>query len=249
MADAGAVAAAVRAIAEDSAQAGTDIGAALGTNIDDAAQNVLDGLTTSQAAEDANTQLIKDIKPNAGDVDAAGGAGGDAAGSGASGEPNRIARLLSGEDGDAGGEGEPASAGSPGGRSLPDWLKKKFDEGNQFNRDNQSRYPHNEVTLESGKRIDSYIPGREIVERKYSQLSQVKEETAKGYIDSLRSKYKVGEVIGDTPKNRAEGIAGQPLRGDHILEVPPQNEPVPPAILRHAEAHNVTIRDTNGTEY
>ena len=98
MADAGAVAAAVRAIAEDSAQAGTDIGEALGTNIDDAAQNVLDGLATSQAAEDANTQLFRDIKPNAGDVHAAGGAGGDTAGSGVSGEPNRIAQLLDGTE-------------------------------------------------------------------------------------------------------------------------------------------------------
>lgn len=249
MADAGVVAAAVRGVADDSAQAGLDIGEALGSNIDDAAQNVLDGLTTSQAAEDANTQLFTDIKPNAGDVDAAGGEGGGVAGSGASGEPNRIGNLLNGDAGDAGGEGGSTSTDGSGKRSLPDWLKKKFDDGNQFNKDNQSRYPHNEVTLESGKRVDSYSPNREIVERKYTQLSQVKEDTAKGYIDSLRYKYKVGETIGNTAKNRAEGIAGQPLKGDHILEVPPQDEPIPPAILRHAEAHNVTIRDTNGTEY
>lgn len=145
-----------------------------------------------------------------------------------------------------------ADSGSPEtskSKSLPDWLKKRFEEGNKFNEENRPRYPHNEVYLKSGKRVDSYRPGREIVERKYSQLGDVKPKTANGYIGSLQKKYAPGEIIADTAKNRSEDIAGQPLRGQHILEVPPQNAPIPKSLLDHAKSRGVIIRDTNSKVY
>lgn len=77
----------------------------------------------------------------------------------------------------------------------------------------------------------------------------MQERTAKGYIDSLREKYKPGQLIADTPKNRAEGLAGKELVGDHILEVPPQAKDIPQNVLDHATDHDVTIRDTNEKEY
>jgi hypothetical protein len=178
------------------------------------------------------------------DAAAAAGAGGAFGGEGAGGSSSDDAG-----DGEQKGEGEPADDSGSGKGSLPDWLKKKWDEGRAFDRENWHRYPHNEVDLESGKRVDSYNPGREIVERKYTQLSEVKPETAKDYINSLRNKYEPGQLIGDTPKNRLEGIAGDELEGRHILEVPPQDQPVPPEVLRHAAERRVIIRDTNGKVY
>jgi hypothetical protein len=143
----------------------------------------------------------------------------------------------------------PGSGTGSGKKSLPSWLRKRFEQGRQFNRANWHRYPHNEVHLKSGKIVDSYRPGREIVERKYSQLSKVSPKTAKSYIDSLRQKYAPGETISDSAKNRAEGIAGTKLKGKHILEVPVQKYPVPDEVLEHAAKHKVVIRDDHGLVY
>jgi hypothetical protein len=105
--------------------------------------------------------------------------------------------------------------------------------------------------LSTGKIVDSYNPGEEIVERKHSQLADIKPETAIGYVASLPHKYAPGEKIADTPGNRAHypDLVGKALRGAMILEVPVQNAPVPPAILEKAAGLNVTIRDVNGKEY
>jgi hypothetical protein len=115
---------------------------------------------------------------------------------------------------------------------------------------NRPRYdPYNEIALKSGKRVDSYVPRREIIERKYTQLASVKPKTAKGYIDSLRNKYEPGQLIADSARNRALGLAGKKLKGDHILEVPPQDQPVPEEVLGHAAKRGVVIRDTDGKVY
>ena len=194
------------------------------------------------ASADAIRAIGKEAKGGPGDL-----AGADSGSAGGAGAPSRISQMLNGS-GDSGAEAASAAEGG-GKKPLPDWLKKRWEDGEQFNRDNRSRYPHNEVELATKKRVDSYSPGKEIVERKNTQLSEVKESTAKGYIDSLREKYKPGQLIGDTPKNRAESLAGKKLAGDHILEVPPQNSPIPKNVLDHATDHDVTIRDTNGKEY
>jgi hypothetical protein len=105
--------------------------------------------------------------------------------------------------------------------------------------------------LSTGKIVDSYNPGDEIVERKHSQLSEIKPETAIGYVQSLPNKYSPGETIADTRGNRERypNLVGQPLRGDMILEVPVQNAPIPRAILEKAAELDVVIRDVNGKEY
>lgn len=198
------------------------------------------------AAEEENTRAANAIRPPEENLPS-GGDGGTADGSGAGGR-SPLARMLNGEGaGDSGGDA--SSVEDTGKKPLPDWLKKRWEDGEQFNKDNRPRYPHNEVELATKKRVDSYSPGKEIVERKNTQLSEVKESTAKGYIDSLREKYKPGQLIADTPKNRAAGLAGKKLTGDHILEVPPQNNDVPENVLNHATDRDVTIRDTSGKEY
>ncbi|GAA1847085.1 hypothetical protein ACFQZV_09050 [Microbacterium koreense] len=125
---------------------------------------------------------------------------------------------------------------------LPAW-RRRLAEGQQFNYQNHHRYPQNEVVLESGKRLDSYISGAEIVSRKHSDLSSVRPETAMSYIDEISQKYPAGAAI----------AGGEVLRGDPILEipVPHPDSPIPPAIIAHANGAEppVTIRDVLGNVY
>lgn len=135
----------------------------------------------------------------------------------------------------------------------PDWLNERLDRddlepweqrvarGQEFNYQNHHRYPHNEVRLANGKRLDSYVPDKEIVSRKHTQLDSVKPETAKSYIDEILKKYPPGTPIS----------GGGELRGDLILEVPVQGGSIPQLVIDHANGKEpqVIIRDVLGNEY
>lgn len=220
---------------EDAAQIIEGTGTSVGNVIGQTGRNATDGIDRVMETEATNTENIT----AAGAQDVEGGLPRAAESTGPATENEGV---------DGGENGEPPQE-EESGSSLPDWLREKFEAGRKFNEDNWPRYPHNEVHLKSGKIVDSYRPAREIVERKNSQLAGVQESTANGYIDSLRNKYDSGQPIGDTPKNRAEGIAGQTLRGRPILEVPPQERPVPANVLAHAKKRGVIIRDTSGRVY
>ena len=142
-----------------------------------------------------------------------------------------------------------------------------------FNKARAKFYPYNEVYLEAPKkainlpegsptkhqyvRLDSYNPHTgEIVSRKYTQLSEVSEETAIRYLKELSDKYAPGSVIADVPSNRTgvnKGIfelnQGDKLKGQMILEVPVQKKLVPESILKYARDNNIQIRDINGKIY
>lgn len=141
------------------------------------------------------------------------------------------------------------------GRKWPEHIREQIEKGNQFNRDQNPRYePYTEIVLDSDKRVDSLRvkPGREvqiteIISRKFTQLADVKPETAKGYLSEAQDKYAPGELIKNSLRNRALGLGGRTLRGRLILEVPVQDKPVPEEILRHAARYRITIRDTEGT--
>ena len=133
-------------------------------------------------------------------------------------------------------------------------------------------YPYNEVYLEAPKkainlpegsptkhqyvRLDSYVPGKEIVSRKYTQLSEVSEETAIRYLKELSDKYAPGSIIADVPSNRTgvnKGIfdvnGDNVLRGEMILEVPVQKAKMSPNVLKYATDHRIKIRDIKGKYY
>lgn len=142
-----------------------------------------------------------------------------------------------------------------------------------FNKARAKFYPYNEVYLEAPKkainlpegsptkhqyvRLDSYNPHTgEIVSRKYTQLSEVSEETAIRYLKELSDKYAPGSIIADVPSNRTglnKGIfevnQGRDLKGQMILEVPVQKKLVPESILKYARDNNIQIRDINGNVY
>nr|WP_314998473.1 hypothetical protein [uncultured Prevotella sp.] len=142
-----------------------------------------------------------------------------------------------------------------------------------FNKARAKFYPYNEVYLEAPKkainlpegaptkhryvRLDSYNPHTgEIVSRKYTQLSEVSEETAIRYLKELSDKYAPGSIIADVPSNRTgvnKGIfdvnGDNVLRGKMILEVPVQKESVRESILKYAREKKIQIRDINGNVY
>lgn len=135
----------------------------------------------------------------------------------------------------------------------PEWLQR-LDAGNDFNRVRASEYPHNEVYINKPDgstgyyRLDSYNPAtREIVSRKFTQLSDIQESTAINYINELPNKYPRGSQIADVPSSGT--LTGQSLQGRYILEVPVQNGPIPQAVLDAANEAGVAIRDTNGKVY
>ena len=133
-------------------------------------------------------------------------------------------------------------------------------------------YSFNEVYLEAPKkatklaedspakhkyvRLDSYVPNKEIVSRKYTQLSEVSEETAIRYLKELEDKYSPGSIIADVPSNKTgsnekifELNGDNVLRGQMILEVPVQHKAVPKEVINYANLKGIKIRDTNNHIY
>ena len=147
---------------------------------------------------------------------------------------------------------------------LSPWQQRAFGDrpwlanmvaGNKFDDYMATRYPHNEIYVDfpgnvSGRaRLDSYVPGEEIISRKLTQLSEVSLRTGRSYIDELVSKYPPGARIPDTPANRANGLAGQTLDGQMVLQVPPQTGTIPAELLEYAAGQGVHIIDINGVRY
>ena len=145
-------------------------------------------------------------------------------------------------------------------------------EGNLFNKARAKVYRFNEVYLEAPKkatklaedspakrkyvRLDSYVPNKEIVSRKYTQFDEVSEETAIRYLKELEEKYAPGSIIADVPSNKTgvnRGIfkknKGNILDGQMILEVPVQHEAVPKNVIDYANLKGIKIRDTNNHIY
>lgn len=149
------------------------------------------------------------------------------------------------------------------GAFLSPWQQRAFEDrpwlanivaGNKFDDYMAPNYQFNEIYVDfagntSGyARLDSYVPGEQIVSRKLTQLSEVDLSTARGYIRELATKYPPGATIPNTPANRANGLAGQTLDGDLVLQVPPQSGPLSQELLDYAELYEVRIIDINGVE-
>ncbi|GAB17768.1 hypothetical protein GOEFS_039_00020 [Gordonia effusa NBRC 100432] len=149
-------------------------------------------------------------------------------------------------------------------KHLPDWLRN-IARGDLFNLQNHYRFPANEVYVRiidsAGKfvknvKLDSYIPGLEIVSRKFTQLAQISEKTAIGYLREIIDKYPAGNDlfrIADVPSARENpslrGLIGDALDGEYFLEVPVQTGAIPAAILKFARDSGIKIRDVTGHVY
>jgi hypothetical protein len=125
--------------------------------------------------------------------------------------------------------------------------------GRAYDRLGRFDYPYRELLIEqpdgSRARLDAYNPlgGGQIVSRKFTQLADVQEQTALGYVRELADKYQRGFRIASVPSSGP--LAGQELRGQQFLEVPVQLRPVPKAVLDLAKRLKIKIRDVAGRIY
>src|SRR5262249_19633668 len=131
--------------------------------------------------------------------------------------------------------------------------------GRWFDASRADSYPVNQLYVNGPKGrviLDSYNPfancgAGEIISRKFTQLADIKPETARAYTRELVEKSPPGSIIEDVPSAQAaEGLLqsqpvnliGQPLKGRLVLEVPQQLRPIPPEVLDEAARNGVLIR-------
>jgi len=112
------------------------------------------------------------------------------------------------------------------GKVKPTWseIQVFFKRGNDFNKKALSKYTYNEIVLEgiggkAGKRLDSYIPGKEIISRKATTLSEILPSTFNNYLNEFITKYPVGSVL-----NSSKLPKGTKLIGGYFLEIPLSNK-------------------------
>ena len=111
-------------------------------------------------------------------------------------------------------------------KTKPTWpeIQSLWKRGNDFNAKGRLEYEYNEINLVDGKRLDSYIPGEEIVSRKATTLSEIQVSTFEGYLKELTTKYKKGKIIRSNKYMDGPGaIDGHTLSGDYFLEIPSSN--------------------------
>jgi len=99
-----------------------------------------------------------------------------------------------------------------------------------------------ELWLKVGKilkyRVDSYIPNKEIISRKATQMAETTFETAKKHIDEFKKKYKKNRTIANS-----ERAGSKTLKGNYTLEVPKQKAPIPQKVLDYAAERKVIIKE------
>ncbi|WP_282056835.1 hypothetical protein [Maribacter luteus] len=101
-------------------------------------------------------------------------------------------------------------------------VKALFKRGQDFNKKAREIYRYNEVILKNGKRLDTYIPGQEIISRKATTLTNIKPETFKSYLQEIIDKYPKGAEI-NAPKY-GDDFLNKTLSGDYYLEIPLSNK-------------------------
>lgn len=112
--------------------------------------------------------------------------------------------------------------------------------GNLFDKAMQQAYDLTQIRMANKKVLDA-MTETEIISHKFTQLKNIKFETAKGYINELVNKY--GNQVTDSRKLEKQV---ETTKLEKVLEVPPQKEPIPQDILTHAKDLDVTIREISG---
>ena len=152
-------------------------------------------------------------------------------------------------------EADPASVA--GSRTVEHW-KLRFELGRDFDREQGVNYRFNQlyVVKSSGKGywvLDSYAP-RDLdraagpVSRKFTQLADLKPQSARDILREANKKYRVGTAIADVD-SRPAGLRDTHLKGQLWLEVPVQSKPIPADVLAVAQSFHIQIRDVTGRVY
>jgi hypothetical protein len=89
----------------------------------------------------------------------------------------------------------------------------------------------------------------EIVSRKFTQISEIKPETAKGYVDELLRKYKPGSTINNPAKGTPSKIPDDAIQ---VMQIPAQkvdvSDPKLKEFLQYAKRKGVIVRDEAGKD-
>ena len=136
--------------------------------------------------------------------------------------------------------------------------------GNRFDDKAGKKYGASEVPIEDKggrrRRLDSYDAAKgEIVSRKSlvtanGQIASIDEFKMIEFFQEFALKYPDGATIANTPSTRrtimnGAPLAGQKLKGQYVLEVPPQEMPIPARIKDEAAKRGIIIRDDKGKVY
>ncbi|MGL4759301.1 MAG: hypothetical protein ACRCXZ_08245 [Patescibacteria group bacterium] len=143
-------------------------------------------------------------------------------------------------------------------RSRLDWKRTRdyflndspMARGNRFNAvvNRKLIYRYFEIVLENKKRLDAYIPGKEIIERKAIDLDMIDESAFKQYLSTFEKKYKRGTLI-KTSKDGYDSINNTPLMGEYILEIPESNKYLPDIDKYKDFAKNYNVKLKFTSEY
>ncbi len=99
---------------------------------------------------------------------------------------------------------------------------------------------NSQIKMVNGKVLD-VLKNNQLISHKFTQLSEITEKTAKGYIDEIGAKY-----ANQTTKSRKLADQVDTFDMKKVLEIPPQKNGIPKEILDYAEEAGVTIREISG---
>jgi len=139
----------------------------------------------------------------------------------------------------------------------------KMPGGNAFNHLRaaycRSKGGFSEVLLSNGRRLDAYIPGKEIVSRKWKQYSNNGRDDFANDLDEMIKKYatptpqkmKSGGIANDKVKDSETAdlirrTINEEVTGTPILEITIQEIPIPADWLHEARVRGIMVRDVAG---
>ncbi len=155
-------------------------------------------------------------------------------------------------------EADPALPGSAmQGRTVQGWLSR-IRAGQAFDRAQARQYQFNQVYIvkDSGRGywiLDSYGPsnpafGAGPVSRKFTQLADIRIESAASMLQEAYRKYRPGQTFANVPWGPRD-LLDATSQGQLWLEVPVQTKPIPGAVLATARQLSIKVRDVTGKVY
>ena len=155
-------------------------------------------------------------------------------------------------------EADPAIAGAAvQGRTVQNWLVR-VRAGQAFDKAQAGQYQFNQIYVVKdtgrGYRIlDSYGLSKQALEvgpvsRKFTQLAEIRIESATSMLEEAYRKYRPGRTFADVP-SRPRDLLDTTIQGQLWLEVPVQTKVIPGAVLATARRLSIKIRDVTGKVY
>ncbi|MQP66042.1 hypothetical protein GE253_11895 [Niveispirillum sp. SYP-B3756] len=150
---------------------------------------------------------------------------------------------------------EAREVGTAAGLSQKEVFRHNVREGIKWEKIQSARYQFTQIYVVRRTGKGYYIldaidtgPSGGPVSMKFSQLADIKIESALAKISEAKLKYAPGTEIANV-KSRPRLLQQTKLTGQLWLEVPKQNKKIPEKILKAARKASIKIRDTEGNVY